>query len=506
MKLEGKGVLLFMLVFIFIFFPSCGKSNIANSPQSETTDFEPTDFDDRTNKIEVSNVIDMNAVEALESLGQSGLTNISIKSSGDIEVNPELWVVSEQSIVPGTWVSKDSLIVLDCKRKCKLYLIVKSEANILFNTYDMDLYFDDVQLGCVANGKEFAILLDAMEGDHYLQVEKASDSKVGARWKIDVSKDMTLTFVISHGDSIDVKNAQIEDGVNKSAIEVIDVTGLVLADARALLQDIGITKVSEAQSIWNSNNWLVTAQSIEAGTIIDNQTHIILDCISLDDYFNTEYSGKRLTDIEALAKEKGFEVRFVDSADKASLEAVLAILTEEEKQSIFAESASQSTAAYKTASVSVILPDNVKIIKYKIKQENRRGSHQADTNITVDNNEEFAALINSDYLNPEAQIAFTEKLAYEDIIEFDCLVFYIEKHPKYNTRFLYILAPELSDGSIGTVLFMLENVGYYDFHFPPSSGPDSVYKGLRLRMAARVTSGEDPMFIYIQPVWTTVRE
>lgn len=491
-----------LICILVLLLSSCSNSNSSNSNIVQDNS-EP--IEDESLKIEVLNVVDKSYLDAIEILESAGFTNISIEASSDVEDAPDLWIVSSQSVEPGAKVAVDSEIVLTCKRKCKLYLDIKSSSNFFFDTYDIEIQFDGSDLASISNGREFATLLDVLEGTHTLWVYNAENHSVASSWNIDVSTDMTLFCEFSHGSTIEAKSMQVEYNINMAKIEVIDVTGQVLSDAIEMLAEIGITRFTENQDIWNRNNWLVVAQDIEPGTIIDNQTYINLDCVSLDEFFNTEYSGKNVLEIESLAKVRGFNLRFVDSEDNDELESLLSTLTEEEKQTIVAKSARQYGGAKKTASVSLLLPQTYEIAKFKSKQEGRRGEAQSEVNITIDNNEEFASLINSEYVDPDAQAQFTEKLSYKDIIEFDCRVLDIKKYPEYKTRFLYVLVADRPDGNIGCVLFMLENVGYYDFHFPPTARPDSVDLGMKLRMAARVDSGEDPLYIYLQPVWTIVR-
>ena len=127
----------------------------------------------------------------------------------------------------------------------------------------------------------------------------------------------------------------------------------------------------------------------------------------------------------------------------------------------------------------------------------------ADEVLTADNNEELAAIINSEYVDPEKQEAFAEKYKGK-IIEFDCIVFSIERYENYNTRFNYVLVPGTDADDIRASMFLLENVGYYDFKLDKDNRPDSVDWGSLLHMQAEVRGSED-IYILLKPVKTTFK-
>ena len=356
---KNKAVQIISLICILVLlFSSCGSPSTEEKPLDNTAP-HVSDGND-LGKIEVSSVLDKRYDEAAAILKQAGFTNISAKASGDVTENPDRWIVLEQSIKPGTKASPNDSIVLTCKRVCSLYLEAKSEYNLLFSKYDMEIYVDNKECGTVKNGDTFAKLVEVIEGEHSLSFYKAGDHSIKATKTINVSSDITFTCELSHGNSsIDMKNIKTENNINKAEIEVIDVTGRVLSEARKMLQELGMSKITEPSEVWVRGNWLVTGQSIVPGAIVDSQTEIKLECISLDDYFNAEYAGKNVNEIQTLAKKAGFNLKFASSKSGAEIDDIISKLSETDKQLWIAERARQYGGADKTAYVFLIEPTNI---------------------------------------------------------------------------------------------------------------------------------------------------
>ena len=90
--------------------------------------------------------------------------------------------------------------------KIKLYLDLKSEANLFFDTYDIDIFVDEQEVGSVSNGARFTKLIDVSTGQHELMFCKASNQSVFATKNINITEDTTFQCDIAHGGSINLKN------------------------------------------------------------------------------------------------------------------------------------------------------------------------------------------------------------------------------------------------------------------------------------------------------------
>ena len=326
---------------------SRSSTNSNNTPRSAETTTVPE------SKIPVVAVTDMSYPEAVEALKAAGFSNVT----SNIEPNTDesQWVVVKQSVDPGKKIRPGDKIELTCAMRCKLYIDVHSEANLMFSTYDITVSLDGTELGSIPNGKNFTLLADILSGDHTLVFCKAGSSSPKATKTISIANDVTYSCDLAHsGSSIDIKNENIQDNINGAALEVIDVTGMVLSEAMTKLNEIGFSNLREEpySDIWDKDNWIVTAQGIAAGTTADKNDFIQLDCIKLDEYFSRTYVGKSLSEVQELAAASGFSLKYNDESGK-DLDSKVASLNQESKTDWIVTKARQYGGADKTAMVTL---------------------------------------------------------------------------------------------------------------------------------------------------------
>ena len=111
---------------------------------------------------------------------------------------------------------------------------------------------------------------------------------------------MTFRCVIAHGSSIELKDIEVIDNIDGSAMKVPDVIGMILSDAETKLKELEFANIKSegiGADIWDHDNWLVQSQSVTEGSKIDRHEEIVLTCLHLDDYFNDLFTGKTLTKI-----------------------------------------------------------------------------------------------------------------------------------------------------------------------------------------------------------------
>lgn len=120
--------------------------------------------------------------------------------------------------------------------------------------------------------------------------------------------------------------------------------------------------------------------------------------------------------------------------------------------------------------------------------------------ITIENNEDFKALLNSEYLSADAQNSFARKYKNR-IVEFDCFVYYMQQNSKYKTIYSYIFAPGESDNLTGAVLFGLEDASAATFKWDSKTRPDYLTVGSKIRLRAEIQGATD-LYIKLKPVCT----
>lgn len=289
----------------------------------------------RSNEVVVTmlDVTNLKLEDAMDSLSKAGFTNVSITYDfSGISEKDNVFVVA-QNVKAGDAISPDTQVILSCKKAIKLYVDIKSETNLLFNLYPMDIIIDGYIVGTVENGKTFTGLYDILNGEHVLTMYKSNDHSINSKITFSVEDDSTISATVSHGGSISINDFSVAAGINGNNIVISDVTHIVLSDAKEELESLGLVNIREepAGDIWNSNNWIVISQGIEPGETVDKNVEVILDCIKLDDYFNQIFSGKTIKEAREVAKEGGFAIRFVDADNLGKVDDSILDTSEEEQ-------------------------------------------------------------------------------------------------------------------------------------------------------------------------------
>ncbi len=270
------------LLLVFSFVGCSDTSSSSANAQSKST------VENRTPavKINVPDTLNIPLSEALKKLDEAGFTNIASNAEKDPSWEENRWIVVEQNIPSGTAALPDEEIQLTCRKICHLYIDLKSEANPLFSTYDMDIFLDDKKIGTVANGQVFTDLSNVLEGDHAIRAVNAGNDSVSASKNLTISEDMTFSADIAHGSNIEFKNIKTSSGTQSAELIVDDVVGMVLNNAVSKLTESGFVNIYyqtvDGNSVWDQNNWTVVSQNIEAGSTEDKTVQIVLDVQKTD--------------------------------------------------------------------------------------------------------------------------------------------------------------------------------------------------------------------------------
>ena len=126
--------------------------------------------------------------------------------------------------------------------------------------------------------------------------------------------------------------------------------------------------------------------------------------------------------------------------------------------------------------------------------------------ITVDNNEEFAAVMNTK--DPVDQIIkeFAEKYAGRTI-EFDGNIANMSYHGGYTTRYDFLISPwDYSETSVSGPNFQFEDCSVFDLNLIGDNIPDAVGMGDNLHFVAKILNyDETSQLFYLDPISTEVR-
>ena len=130
----------------------------------------------------------------------------------------------------------------------------------------------------------------------------------------------------------------------------------------------------------------------------------------------------------------------------------------------------------------------------------------SNENITVENNEEFRALIESPQPDDAAVEQFVSKYKGRNI-EFDGNIASMGPHNTYKTRFDFLVYPgDYSTTSAYGPSFMFEDCNYYDLHLTGDNQPSSISAGQNLHIIAEVIDfNSKQQLFHLEPVTTSVR-
>ena len=176
-----------------------------------------------------------------------------------------MWIVTSQS--PSQWdrILPDELVYLTCNRQRNISLSLKSDFYLLFNTYDVDVYFDGSKLGTISNGDTFSIDLKVTEGDHTLKVKRSDATDPSTIQSITVSYDTEFNCTIAHGiDTITLNNVNI-----KSKEEQIG-TQLAIPDESAQSDTTTMTLPEDGQS--HEDSYISSTNSLDTTEMNDQIT------------------------------------------------------------------------------------------------------------------------------------------------------------------------------------------------------------------------------------------
>ena len=265
-------------------------------------------------------VVGMTYDEAYTTLTEAGFKNIS-PSDTDW---PEEMLVVEAVDKPAGGFTKASVITLQCSRLVQLTLNLSSASNLLLNRYDVEVFLNDTSLGYIANGKTLSGRYTVPAGETVLKVTKMGSSSPSGSFSFKLTTHTSYSLTITHSSNeIAFKDTTTMEMPYIQVLEMPDVTGMLMTDAKTELAEMGFTNVKgsypSSEEKINTNNWLVEAQSVPAGTALESNQKVTLTGSNLDEYFNSTYSKLFLQDALALEADLGFEIEYYDADTKASI-------------------------------------------------------------------------------------------------------------------------------------------------------------------------------------------
>lgn len=107
----------------------------------------------------------------------------------------------------------------------EITLEISRVENLLFSTYDVDIYIDDLFEDTIANGENETYKVQLSKGEHIIRFENVEDYNVSKEIRINVSKSESLQYEVHCSkSSIDIKSPQSESNNQKENITTSSVS------------------------------------------------------------------------------------------------------------------------------------------------------------------------------------------------------------------------------------------------------------------------------------------
>ncbi|WP_172972666.1 DUF4839 domain-containing protein [Fundicoccus ignavus] len=146
--------------------------------------------------------------------------------------------------------------------------------------------------------------------------------------------------------------------------------------------------------------------------------------------------------------------------------------------------------------------NSTSILSKQLKEEIRGSSKPtADKNITIENNQEFAALLMEKKGFSPTYAEFVEKYKGKTI-EFDGNIAHMMRHDDYKTRFDFLIASgDYSETEMSGPYFKFEDVSVFDLNLQGDNIPDYVQERQKYLIIAKILKyNEDLGIVFLEPL------
>ena len=451
----------------------------------------------------------------LDAFRSAGFTSIRTEKVENLQVSDEdklnavdvISVGEKTDFVKNQEFERDDNVLIRYHdyAKYNVNIYVDFIPNLIFSKYDVNLLLNGTEEGKLPHGNDSDFEFRLTPGEYTLTFESDESSLVKGKATLTVDCDIESAYKIScYSDEISVETLYVDrltelaEGEVKLDVSASDYKNKNYEVVSSALSSLGFTNI-KCEALYDivfgwTDSGTVESVNIDGnvdfrrGDVFPADAEIVITyhMPEADDPSNikmtkdsSSYSGLNYAEVEQEFKDMGFtdiELGKIESEGTSHVDG--------EVISVEIDDRSFSSGDF-------FKPDKKVYIKY----------YQVKEPITIDNNSDFAAILTSEYVDPEKQAAFIS--AYEgEIVEFDCVVFYLEQNAKYKTIYNYILAPGEDTDSIGASLFYLENMSMSNFKWDSATRPEYLTVGSKLRIQAEIISGDDPLYIYLRPVYT----
>lgn len=250
--------------------------------------------------------------------------------------------------------------------KYQLYLDIESSTNLIFSTYDVEIYLDNAKLGNISNGKNYTALREVEEGNHVINFYKNGEHSVSAREVINVNSDCTYKCTLnSKSDSIIVNNVEILHSIDGTSIVVDNVSNMKLPEAIKLLEGKGFINVNyegeDGEVIFDESDWVVISQSVEPGLEVDQNAEIVLVCKKTDVFLDNNFDGLNIIEAQAKVEGLGYTATYLNGLSKDDMSEKIKKMSDDEKKLWIVSDSSEDSTVDNFIKIYFIYTGEVKV-------------------------------------------------------------------------------------------------------------------------------------------------
>ncbi len=218
----------------------------------------------------------------------------------------------------------------------QLYLEIKYDRELFSPKYDITIMVDNNPIGTISYGDTFTKLLEVKHGKHKIVFYKSRDKSVSVSDTININEDCTVVYKIKgFQKAIGIQDTTITNSISGASIPMPNLIFLDLATAKKQLVQDGFININpkayDNRPIVADSTWTVTDQNISAGSIIDKNDEIILTCIPTDQFLDTNFLGKTITEAISTANEMNYSLDFFNPVTRISVNNEVEKMNDDEK-------------------------------------------------------------------------------------------------------------------------------------------------------------------------------
>ncbi len=470
---------------------------------------------------------------AIECLGQdystirtafnsAGFTNIQAEKIEDLQVADagKLNTIESISVGGKTEFTKDQefksddevLICYHSYAKCSIKVHVDFIPNLIFSKYDVNLLLNGIKKGTLTHGEDQDFDFSVEPGEYTLTFESDESSSIKGEVTLTVDCDVEVSYEIScYSDTISVETlyvdrlAELADGEVKLDVAASEYKHKNYEDVTTALKALDFTNIKyevlyDIVLGWTDNGEVESVSiagktDFNRGDVFPADAEIVITYHMPEDEDPSNitvakgsdaYDGMNYVEVEQAFRDMGFtniELGKVTTESTSHTDGEVMLVEIDGRSFDAGES---------------FKPDKKVYIKYYHVEE-----PVVVESITVDNNSDFAALMQITDQTDAATIKQFVNTHIGDVIEFDGCIAFMMNHNNYKTRFDVCMASGDYTGRMYGPLFAFEDVNYYDMKV---SGSDSVSQGMLFRITAEIEGFSNAGgYVILKPVSLVAR-